>query len=457
VVISQYLRLSFCLTSQKSDLLFCRGYRVVVIFFQRNTLAQPACPISDLPQDSGFRVVSQGLQLSGRTQYANFVASLTLPTGTNTVPVIARNYGGQLKTNNYQVVVSAGGTQTLTYDLNGNLINDGSKTYEWDAANRLTAVNYTSSSNRTEMSYDGLSRRSKIVEKNSSRTVTSTKQFIWCGNELCEERDASNAVTKRFYPLGQQISATSYYYTRDHLGSIREMTDGSGTIQARYDYDLYGRVTKVSGSLDSDFQYAGYYQHSPSGLNLTKYRAYSADLGRWQSRDPIGEAGGINVYAYVGNNPISYIDPWGLIIVTASEFAQPGELQYSAYGPYNYGPRRDQGPPIDPNQSGASLPARVPAGTTVTITNPANGKSITAPVLDIGPWNVRDNYWNNMDCEGSRRPLSEQQYANQTIAQDGKIPENPAGIDLTPATLDALGISGPVGTRQAKVDWHFSK
>jgi RHS repeat-associated protein len=110
----------------------------------------------------------------------------------------------------------------------------------------------------------------------------------------------------------RQISGTNYYFTRDHLGSIREMVDSSGTIQARYSYDPYGRMTQISGSLSADFGYAGMYYHAPSGLNLTFYRAYDSDLGRWLNRDPIGELGGLNLYSYVFNNPINWSDPYGL-------------------------------------------------------------------------------------------------------------------------------------------------
>jgi len=112
---------------------------------------------------------------------------------------------------------------------------------------------------------------------------------------------------------GEQIGTTSYFYTLDHLDSIREMTDGNGVVHARYDYDPYGRLTKISGNLDSDFAYAGYYNHSPSGLEATPNRFYSPDLGRWIRRDPIAEAGGINLYGYVLNNPLSRVDPLGLV------------------------------------------------------------------------------------------------------------------------------------------------
>lgn len=82
-------------------------------------------------------------------------------------------------------------------------------------------------------------------------------------------------------------------------------------LQAQDGYDPYGQMTAISETVLSDLQYAHYYYHSRSGLNLTPNRAYNASLGRWINRDPIGEAGGINLYAYVGNNPVGFVDPTG--------------------------------------------------------------------------------------------------------------------------------------------------
>jgi len=104
------------------------------------------------------------------------------------------------------------------------------------------------------------------------------------------------------------------YYTRDHLGSIRELVNSSGTLLTRYSYDPYGRGTStyLSGSTDATFQYTGDYYHAASGLNLTKFRAYDPNTARWLSRDPKEENEELNLYEYVKNMPVDAIDPLGL-------------------------------------------------------------------------------------------------------------------------------------------------
>ena len=85
----------------------------------------------------------------------------------------------------------------------------------------------------------------------------------------------------------------------------------AGAIRARYDYDPFGRTTKVQGDLDADFRYTGFYYDQATGLYFSGTRVYSPDLARWLTRDTIGEGGGINLYRYVENNPVNNVDPSG--------------------------------------------------------------------------------------------------------------------------------------------------
>ncbi len=194
--------------------------------------------------------------------------------------------------------------------------NNGLLTQIWSAS----SGNYTLSFKAAQRGSNNDSYQQLRVNLRPSGSAISVKNFVWCGNQVCEERDASNNVTKRYHAEGEKriggADAGNYYYSRDHLGSIREVTNSSGTLTAQYDYDPYGQSVVVSGTMTIDFGFTGHYFHAPSGLNLTLYRAYESALGRWISRDPMAEKGGLNLYAYVGNDPINRIDVFGLSACT---------------------------------------------------------------------------------------------------------------------------------------------
>ena len=248
----------------------------------------------------------------------SFEGSVNVSQGLNTLSFLTENYATPVNTASYQYqinVAAATATGSYAYDANGNQTSAPGQTYEWDAENRLIKINYTGSNpvQSTAFAYDGLSRRVRISETVGSSTTV--QNFLWAGEEIVEQRDAGNNVTKRYYPQGFTVGGANYFYTKDHLGSVREITDAGGNILTRYNYGIWGVRSAIylSGSVNTDFGYTGHYEHAVSGLTLTHYRAYNSALGRWLSRDPIGELGpdGPNTYAYVRNAPTMYVDPDG--------------------------------------------------------------------------------------------------------------------------------------------------
>lgn len=190
------------------------------------------------------------------------------------------------------------------------------RTNEWDAKDRLVAVNV--GNQRTEFTYDGMDRMVSIRQLTNG-VEASFRRLVWCDRKICEERDAAGALTKRLFERGMKVetgpTTGSFFYTRDHLGSVRELTDGSGTVRARYAYDPYGRGTRLSGDMEAEFGFAGMFRIVEAGLAGTRFRNYDAEIGRWLSRDPLQRAElqeGPNLYTYVRNNPVNATDPLGL-------------------------------------------------------------------------------------------------------------------------------------------------
>jgi RHS repeat-associated protein len=123
-------------------------------------------------------------------------------------------------------------------------------------------------------------------------------------------------ITAQYFPEGEILGGTNYFYAFDHLSSVVSMTDSGGNVKAQYSYDPYGRITKNYETVPSDFQYAGYFVHEPSGLGLTVCRAYSSEVGRFINRDPALGRGGQNLFAYALNSPVNNSDPTGLYPMT---------------------------------------------------------------------------------------------------------------------------------------------
>jgi RHS repeat-associated protein len=230
------------------------------------------------------------------------------------------------KTRDNQTTNATGTPERFKYDANGNLLSDGDKSYKWDARNRLIRIEYKSGK-ATEFAYDALGQRSKITELGTDGKPA-IQQFLVCLNgTVCEIRNERGEVLKKLFALGENANGKNVYFGRDHLGSTRQTLDSTGSIIARLDYDPFGQPIRSQGEAPN-LQYTGYFTHAPSGLNLTLFRAYDSKLGRWLSRDPLGEFGTIgvpdwgidrdneiiasNLYAFVNNDTMQLVDPFGL-------------------------------------------------------------------------------------------------------------------------------------------------
>jgi RHS repeat-associated protein len=208
---------------------------------------------------------------------------------------------------------SAVGAANYSYDTRGNLSSTGSVTYGYDLHNRLTGAGAAT------LAYDAAGRLRETVGGAATR-------FAYDGEALIGEYNASNVLQRR-YVHGPGVDEPLVWYegagtsdrrwlVADERGSVIAITDGAGAATAINNYDPYG----VPGAGNAGrFQYTGQMWLAEASLYHYKARAYSPALGRFLQTDPIRYAGGLNLYAYVGNDPINFTDPSGL------QTCDPGE------------------------------------------------------------------------------------------------------------------------------------
>ncbi len=128
-----------------------------------------------------------------------------------------------------------------------------------------------------------------------------------------------------------QASHTAYYH-EDGAGNVTALMDAQEGIAARYLYSPFGRLTGQWGPMSAAnrYRFSSKEVHATSGLSYYGFRFYDAGLQRWLNPDPLGEAGGINLYGFVRNDPLSFVDPYGedFHVVGASGMQMPGPLGF---------------------------------------------------------------------------------------------------------------------------------
>ncbi len=282
-----------------------------------------------------------------------------------------------------QRTLAGGNPVVFQYDgatgaSNGNLKNDGTLIYAYDAPNRLIQVNRVSDGLIiATYLYDAMNRRVRKTILNGGLTgniPNGTTDYIWLGSQVTEERNPFGGSGSTDTPIRQYIWGTyideyiqlttfvalgsqnlkpgSYYLIQDLLYRAVALTDSSGNIQEAYDTDAYGNtiIFTAPGTdgvwfTDDDVQssyganeiiYCGYPDNNRvstdigTGLNdpeselyYVRNRTYSPLLGRWIQRDPIGYKGGINLYEYVAGRAVVGVDAERLANLPLTPFTLP--------------------------------------------------------------------------------------------------------------------------------------
>jgi RHS repeat-associated protein len=236
-----------------------------------------------------------------------FVAAAAVSSPTTTVSLTATDSSGNSRTQEYEVD-AVGSSSAFVFDANGNLAAQGSKTYEWDAADRLVRV-LDGGAEVARFSYDGFGRRVQKIVGGVTRT------YIYAAEDIIEERLPSSAVRHVQGPGIDTPLATVdaqgavSYYLADHLGSVVQQTNGSGDITLTRRYDPFGKL--LQGESEGGYAFTGREWDAETGLYYYRARFYEPVSGRFISADPIGFGSGVNLYAYVVNNPLVFIDPTG--------------------------------------------------------------------------------------------------------------------------------------------------
>ncbi len=213
-------------------------------------------------------------------------------------------------------------TATYAYDSNGNMLtrtnSGGTAQFTWDFENHLASAVLQGSAGSATFVYDPFGRRiQKSIHQGGTTTATI---YIYDGSNAVGELDQNGNWTARYVQefgvdthLAQVRAGVVTYYEQDALNSVTSLTDASGALLNTYVYDSFGNVASSTGNVSNPFQYTGRDYDPETGLGFYRARYYDSSIGRFINEDPIGFSGsGTDLYAYVGNSPVSLIDPFGL-------------------------------------------------------------------------------------------------------------------------------------------------
>jgi RHS repeat-associated protein len=230
---------------------------------------------------------------------------------------------------------AASGTQSYSYDQNGNLLGAGSSVFSWDYANRLATAQVGSTT--ASYSYDGDGTR-------TSKTVNgTTTPYLWDrpasgGPLLASDGTNSYLSDTQGSLLGQLDSSnTPTYYLDDGLGSVRGTAGTAGTLAGSADYDVFGAARNTSGvQPGAGVGFTGQQTDAETGLQYLRAREYTPVVGRFLSADSVQPNApgtqGYNLYTYVANNPATWVDPSGTFATSSIDVFLGSDAADAAVG-----------------------------------------------------------------------------------------------------------------------------
>ena len=211
------------------------------------------------------------------------------------------------------------------YDLNGNQIrkidNKTNQTtyYIYNSEQRLIRLEDNERQIIAQYTYNPFGQR---VSKNINGITT---YFLYSQEGLVAEYSQTGQLKTEYHYQPNSTWMTNplfmrnnfgevLYYYNDHLGTPQALYNKQGQQKWQANYSAFGQAEIINNLVTQNLRFSGQYYDDESGLHQNFFRDYDPRIGRYIQTDPIGLRGGINTYAYVGGNPLVFIDPFGLVL-----------------------------------------------------------------------------------------------------------------------------------------------
>ena len=161
-----------------------------------------------------------------------------------------------------------------------------------------------------------------MIEEITSQGGKTTSRYYVRGLDLPGTMDGAGGIGGLLATVDPETSSV-YYHLYGPNGNTAQLLSDNGRIAAHYEYDLFGNIQFQYGPFadENPFRFSTKYFDEETGLTDFGSRYYDPYLARWTSRDPVGEAGGLNLYGFVGNDPVNRIDPFGQFALSGPGFS----------------------------------------------------------------------------------------------------------------------------------------